>query len=117
MRFPTPPYGPYDLITDAVQGWHISSYIIRERHINTGEVYSDRLNAAWGTRTGIANAIPDTNTEIAHNLGRVPQLVEITEYYGGTEAQVFLVSTTISSFIVRAETNKSGVEIQWFVMA
>lgn len=80
--------------------------LIFERDIGTGQIKTWHLN--WMEFRNVG-PIPDIDYEIIHNRGIEPSIVIITETSTGTEGQVFLVSRTMTSIVVRSETGRSGV--------
>jgi len=88
----------------------LDDYAVEEPKIATGEVSHKKLDEDHGTET----AVPDTTHEIAHDLGKEPTKVTITEKDSGVLDHVYLNDRTASSIIVKAGT--SGVDIRWHVM-
>ena len=58
-----------------INQYEILDYAVRKNHIATGEVSYKKLDEDHGTKT----AVPSADTEVAHNLGKTPTKVELTE--------------------------------------
>ena len=58
----------------------LDDYAVKEGKIATGEVSHKKLDEDHGTET----AVPSADTEVAHNLGKTPTKVELTEQSTGS---------------------------------
>jgi len=78
-----------DLATGAIRGYNIAGY-------------------------GTQSSLPDTDTEIAHNLGSTPLVLATPAYDSGVEGYVMIKSRTASSFIAKASV--SGVDMEYWLL-
>jgi len=62
---------------------------------------------------GTYTAIPDTDTEISHTLGKEPEFVFLTPLSSGVEGYPILVAKSATSIIVRG--NVSGVDFEYLL--
>ena len=93
-----------------INQYEILDYAIRSNHIATGEVSHKKLDEDHGTET----AVPSADTEVAHNLGKTPTKVELTEQSTGVLDNVYLSAKSATSITIQAGT--SGVDVFWQVM-
>ena len=93
-----------------INQYEILDYAIRSNHIATGEVSHKKLDEDHGTET----SVPSADTEVAHNLGKTPTKVELTEQSTGVLDNVYLSTKSATSITIQAGT--SGVDVFWQVM-
>ena len=96
--------------TGAVITAKLDDYTVKEGKIATGEVSHKKLDEDHGTET----AVPSADTEVAHNLGKTPTKVELTEKSTGVLDNVYLSAKSATSITIQAGT--SGVDVFWQVM-
>ena len=63
---------------------------------------------------GTVSSLPDTNTEVAHTLGRTPVMVHLTPRSTAVIGYALEAARSATSITVRA--NVSGVDIEWGVV-
>ena len=88
---------------------NIADYAVTETKIATGALAAYQL-----VKYGKYSSLPDTDTEIAHNLGYVPSLVLVFPGYdSGVFGYVAVKDITASSFYAKASV--SGVDL-WYAI-
>jgi len=98
-----------DLATGAISTVAISDYAVSSSKIATGAIRGFHL-AGYGTQS----SLPDTDTEIAHNLGSTPLVLATPAYDSGVSGYVMIKSRTASSFVAKASV--SGVDMEYWLL-
>jgi len=104
------PINEHEILDKNVTTPKLDDYAVKEGKIATGEVSHKKLDEDHGTET----AVPSADTEVAHNLGKEPTKVELTELSTGVLDNVYLSTKSATSITIQAGT--SGVDVFWQVM-
>jgi len=86
----TPNTLPQDKLVDGtldLGGAKVADYSLADTKIPTGEITFRRLKR----KGGVVDALPDTNTEVVHDLDVVPEFVCLVPGDGGVEGYPILV--------------------------
>ena len=74
-----------------------------------------RRQAGLNIESGSYTSLPDTDTEIVHNLGHTPTTVFLEPLSTGVEGYALESARSATSITIRA--NVSGVDVNWETLA
>jgi len=72
------------------------------------------IQASLVEDSGLATAVPDTDTEVAHRLGKEPTTVILTPQSTGVIGYALESARSATSITIRG--NVSGVDVRWKVI-